>query len=161
MNAAIRAAALLPVLAALLAGCQRATPPAAAPAAAMPARPATPPEAATGARIVRLELGNAVDAQGRVVQPLVRFAPRDTFHASIELVLPDATAHALDARWTYLDTRQTVLEERKPVAGPGHVQATLQLSKPDAWPGGQYRLELLLDGQLAQARVFEVAAAAP
>ncbi|TCT25224.1 hypothetical protein [Thermomonas haemolytica] len=161
MNAVARIAILLPALAALPAGCQRATPPAATGTAAVPARPVAPPAPASGARITRLELGNAVDAQGQVVQPLVRFAPRDTFHASIELVLPDAAAHALDARWTYLDTRQTVLEERKPVAGPGRVLTTLQLSKPDAWPDGQYRLELLLDGQLAQARVFEVAAAAP
>ncbi|MBN8717716.1 hypothetical protein [Thermomonas sp.] len=145
----------------LLAGCQRTAPPPAAPTAAMPARPAATPPVASGARIARLELGDAVDAQGRVVVPQIRFTPHATFHASAELQLADAAPHTLDAHWFYLDTRQTIFEERKLLTGPGSRLTVFQLSKPDGWPPGQYRLELRLDGQLAQARVFEVAAATP
>ncbi len=143
----------------LLAGCQRGAPPPAPPASPTVASPL--PARQAGNRVERVELGNAVDAQGRVAEPLIRFAPRDTFHASIELRLADAAPHALDAHWFYLDTRQTVLEERKSLTGPGLRRTVFQLAKPDGWPPGQYRLELRLDGQLAQARVFEVAAATP
>lgn len=142
----------------LLTGCQRGAPP---PAPRASPTAAAPLPAPAGNRIERLELGNAVDAQGRVVLPLIRFAPHDTFHASIELRLADANPHTLEAHWFYLDTRQTVLEERKTLTGPGLRRTVFQLSKPDGWPPGEYRLELRLDGQLAQARVFEVAAAAP
>ncbi|MCR6495104.1 hypothetical protein LJB71_01800 [Thermomonas sp. S9] len=154
----IASRAIVLALGMLLAGCQRSAPPPAPPASPTATAPLPAP---ASNRIARLELGNAVDAQGRVVLPLIRFAPHDTFYASIELQLADAIPHTLDAHWFYLDTRQTILEERKLLTGPGPRQTVFQLSKPDGWPPGQYRLELRLDGQLAQARVFEVAAAAP
>lgn len=147
----------LGVLAGLLAlaGCDRTAPP----PSARPTAPATPAAAAAAqpaVRVTRLDLGNAIGADGRVVQPDVRFAPHDTLYASVGFRGRDALAHAVVARWTYLDTRQVVWEEGKTLLLPGVTSTLFQLAKPSGWPPGAYRLELLVDGTLAQARAFEV-----
>jgi len=147
----------LGVLAGLLAlaGCDR---PATAPPAptAAPMIPAASTRTTTAVRVTRLDLGNAIGADGRVVQPGVRFAPRDTLYASIGFHGRDGLAHAVVVRWTYLDTRQVVREEGKTLLLPGNTTTLFRLAKPSGWPPGAYRLELLVDGTLAQARVFEV-----
>lgn len=147
----------LGVLAGLLAlaGCDR---PATAPPApnAAPMIPAASTPTPTAVRVTRLDLGNAIGADGRVVRPGVQFAPRDTLYASVGFHGRDALAHAVVVRWTYLDTRQVVREEGKTLLLPGNTTTLFQLAKPSGWPPGAYRLELLVDGTLAQARVFEV-----
>ena len=137
-----------------LAGCQRpAAPP--APPTVPTANTATPVVPAT-VRVTRLDLGNAVDGDGRVVRPSVHFTPGDTLYASVGFHGRDALAHAVVARWTYLDTRQLVREEGKTLLLQGNTTTLFQLAKPSGWPPGTYRLELRVDGTLAQARVFEV-----
>ncbi|MCL6619587.1 MAG: hypothetical protein K6T33_07320 [Thermomonas hydrothermalis] len=140
------------LLAALLAACQQ------RPAPAVPPPPVAPPPlpAPNGLHVAALTLGNAMDAQGRVATPQVRFAVGDTFHVSVDLAGTDAAEHVLDLRWQYLDTRQQILEERKRINGHNDRHVHFQLAKPDGWPPGQYRLELRLDGQLVQARQFDV-----
>lgn len=147
----------LGVLAGLLAlaGCDRTAPPPSARATAL-APPAAVTAAQPAVRITRLDLGNAIGADGRVVQPGVRFTPHDTLYASVGFHGRDALAHAVVVRWTYLDTRQVVREEGKTLLLPGETSTLFQLAKPSGWPPGPYRLELLVDGTLAQARAFEV-----
>ncbi len=149
---AVRRLGLLAGLLAL-AACARPAAPPAAPTAAPTTIPATAP---TAVRVTRLDLGNAIGADGRVVQPDVRFAPHDTLYASVGFRGRDALAHAVVVRWTYLDTRQVVREEGKTLLLPGATSTLFQLAKPSGWPPGAYRLELLVDGTLAQARAFEV-----
>lgn len=161
MNArALRQAALLPLLVLPCACRPPPAPPASAtaPAAAFaPARAA--PGVATGPRVTRLDLGNAVDRDQRVVVPVLRFAPGDTLYASASVEGTDAAAHRLGVRWTYLDDNQIVLEEGKSLVFHGPAVSTFQLRKPDGWPPGNYKVELLLDGIPVQTRLFAVAAA--
>lgn len=151
---AVRRLGLLAGLLAL-AACERHAAPPSAPTAAPRSAAATTP-APTAVRVTRLDLGNAIGADGRVVQPDVRFAPHDTLYASVGFRGRDALAHAVVVRWTYLDTRQVVREEGKTLLLPGETSTLFQLAKPSGWPPGAYRLELLVDGTLAQARAFEV-----
>lgn len=107
-------------------------------------------------QIERLDLDNTVDADGRVVQPRVHFAPHDTVYAVLILTCRETGVHTVDASWSYLDTRQTFLAERKTLTAPGHFVMGFQIHKPDGWPLGQYRLEIRVDGQLQQTRLFDV-----
>lgn len=143
----------------LLAGCGQAPVPAVAPAAATPpaAIIATP---STAVHVSSVELGNALAADQRVLQPMIEFAPSDTFHATVTLAGHDAAVHRLGVEWTHLDSRQRVFAEHKLLSVAGNLATTFRLSKPDVWPPGQYRLQVMLDDHPVQARLFEVRAPA-
>lgn len=101
-------------------------------------------------------LGNALDTQQRIVEPLRLFTPRDTFFAVIQLDPTLAqTAHTVRVQWSHLDSRQTILEESKPLTSTTGLYV-FQLSNAKAWPAGQYKVETFLDDHLIQTRLFEV-----
>ena len=153
----------LPLLG-VLAGCQPATTPAAhTPPAPLPATApaATLPPSANTPAIARIELGNALGSDQRVLAPMLRFAPSDTIYASLVLSGQSPTPHRLDARWSHLDSKQTVLAESKTLVFNGNAVTTFQISRPNGWPAGHYKLELLLDQMLVQTRLFEVDAPLP
>ena len=112
---------------------------------------------AQAVHVLRMELGNALDATSRVTRPMQQFDPSDTLFVSIELSAANPTQpHLIGVRWSHLDSKQTVLEEHRTQPIPTATCLAFQISKPDGWPGGHYKVEILLDGQLAQTRLFEV-----
>jgi type V secretory pathway adhesin AidA len=129
--------------------------PAPAPAPA-PQPPSGPPVAA----VTAVDLGNAIDADGRVVAGTSTFAPTDTITASVttDTGAPQTSATGtLAARWTFEDG-QVVNEESKTFQFDGRGTTNFQISKPDGWPVGRYRVEISLDGDVVQTRDFEVRA---
>ena len=66
-----------------------------------------------------------------------------------------AVALSLGARWTFEDG-QVVNQESKTFEFTGPGVTNFQISKPDGWPVGRYRVEISLDGQVVQTRDFEV-----
>lgn len=150
--AAVLAGAVLATLAA--GGCTR--PPAAAPAApALPAAAAPTPPPAT--RITRVVLGNALGSDHHVLLPRIVFAPGDPLYLTVELHgAAPATPHRLGVKWTHESSRQRVLEEAKLLQFAGPAYSSFQLSNAHPWPAGLYKVEVMLDGHLAQSRLFEV-----
>ena len=153
-----------------LAGCKKheinptegATAPAAtvtAPAAATLAPPAATTTAgpmatapATGLIISDVTLGNAVGADHKVTKPGTAFAKADTIHASV--TTDGAKASTLTARWTYQDGQVVHTEDKSVPSGP---QVTdFSIAKPDGWPAGDYKLEILVDGNVSQSKDFSV-----
>lgn len=122
------------------------TPPAATPAPA----PTTPAPATTSATVT---LGNAIDANNRIATEQTTFSTGDTIHASV--ATDAAAASQLQARWTHLDSNQTVAEETKDIAA-GAQTTDFHISKPDGWPTGRYRVEISQDGNVLDTREFEV-----
>src|SRR5690606_40452046 len=61
----------------------------------------------------------------------------------------------LTARWTY-EGGQLVDETSRDYNFTGTGQTAFQVSKPDGWPTGNYRVEILYDGEVVQTRDFEV-----
>ncbi|QDW66773.1 hypothetical protein [Luteimonas granuli] len=151
-------AALLGTLA--LAGCRKEEPAPPPPAAAPAPAPAPAPPAATPApavTVTSVDLGNAVDAGNRVTMPSTTFASTDTIHASVTTSSSDPAPQTgrLTARWTYEDG-QLVDETSRDFAFTGTGTTAFQVSKPDGWPTGRYRVEILHDGEVVQTRDFEV-----
>jgi hypothetical protein len=132
-----------------------------APAATTPApTPMTPAPApaATAAAVTALDLGNAVGADGRVTAPATTFAPMDTIHASVSTRTSDPAATVpgkLSARWTYQDG-QTVHEDSRDLNLAADNVTDFQISKPDGFPTGRYKVEIALDGTVVQSKDFEV-----
>ena len=147
-----------------IAGCKKneepaATPPPAAEPAALP--PVTTPAPMATASVTGIDLGNAVGADMRVATPMSTFATGDTIHASVATSTSDAMATvpaSLGIKWTYLDSDpdQVVHEETRQVNLTGAGATDFQISKPDGWPTGRYKVEVSLDGAVVQSREFEV-----
>lgn len=154
------------VLAALLGsvalvGCKKKEEPAPLPpVASEPATmPTTAPAMAAMAMVNSVDLGNAVGADMRVSAPMTTFAPKDTIYAAVSTGTSDpaaSVASKLGAKWTHVDSNQTVHEESKDLALAGDGVTDFQISKPDGWPTGKYKVEIMLDGAVVQTREFDV-----
>jgi hypothetical protein len=155
------AAALFASLA--LAGCKKANdtsanqPNPAEPAATTPSgdtTPATPPPVAapepTAVTVTTVDLGNAIDANNRVTAPMRAFATTDTIHASVATDGPGGT---LTAKWTMGDK---IVDTQDKVVAPGPQITEFSVSKPDGWPAGHYKLEVMAGGNALQTREFDV-----
>jgi len=146
---------------AALVGCKKKEEPAPMPPAAETApapMPAPAPMAAT-ASVNSVDLGNAVGADMRVTAPMSTFAPKDTIYAAVSTGTSDPAASVagkLGAKWTHVDSSQTVHEETKDLTFAGDGVTDFQISKPDGWPTGKYKVEIMLDGAVVQTREFEV-----
>jgi hypothetical protein len=134
---------------ALGAGCKKQQPPPTA-----PPPPVNPERAVVGVKVTEVQLGKALGADKRVTEPLTSFAPKDTIFASV-VTEGSATAAELTARWTFQDG-QLVNETKRSIA-PGAKEVTeFSIQKPDGWPAGTYKVEILLDGKPADSKSFTV-----
>ena len=146
---------------AALVGCKKKEEPAPLPPVATEPAPTTPapaPMPAT-ASVSAVDLGNAVGADMRVTAPMTSFAPKDTIIAAVATGTSDPAASVagkLGAKWTHVDSSQVVHEETKDITFAGDNVTDFQISKPDGWPTGKYKLEVSLDGSVVQTREFEV-----
>jgi hypothetical protein len=131
-------------------------PPAPATTAPEPAPITTP--ATPAASVTAVELGNSVGADNRVASPATTFAPKDTIYAAVTTRTSDPAATVpgkLGARWTFQDG-QTVHEESRDANLTGDGTTAFQISKPDGFPPGRYKVEISLDGSVVQSKEFEV-----
>jgi Flp pilus assembly protein CpaB len=134
---------------ALGAGCKKQQPPPAA-----PPPPVNPERAVVGVKVTDVQLGKALGADKRVTEPLTSFAPKDTVFASV-VTEGSATAAELTARWTFQDGQ--LINETKRSIAPGAKEVTeFSIQKPDGWPPGTYKVEILLDGKPADSKSFTV-----
>jgi hypothetical protein len=123
------------------------------PAAATTGGPmASMPPPATSLIVSNVDLGNAVGADKKITKPATTFAKTDTIHASIAT---DGTkASTVTARWTFQDGQVVHTEDKSVPSGPQ--VSDFSISKPDGWPAGDYKLEVLVDGNVAQTKDFSV-----
>ena len=146
---------------AALVGCKKKEEPAPLPPVAdtTPAPMPDPAPMPATASVSSVDLGNAVGADMRVTAPMTTFAPKDTIYAAVSTGTSDPAASVagkLGARWTHVDSNQVVHEESKDLTLAGDGVTDFQISKPDGWPTGKYKLEVMLDGTVVQTREFEV-----
>ncbi|HSD15819.1 MAG TPA: hypothetical protein VLC71_00980 [Thermomonas sp.] len=146
---------------AALVGCKKKEEPAPLPPVATePAPPApVPVPAAPTASVNAVDLGNAVGADMRVTAPMSSFAPKDTIYAAVSTASSDPAASVpgkLGVKWTHVDSSQTVHEESRDINFTGTGVTDFQISKPDGWPTGKYKVEVSLDGTVVQTREFDV-----
>jgi hypothetical protein len=124
-------------------------PPAATDTTPPPMADTTP--APAGVTVTTVDLGNAVGGDNRVTTPATSFAGTDTIHAS---VATDGSGGDLTARWTFQDGQVVDTQDKTVPAG---AQVTdFSISKPDGWPAGKYKLEVLNNGMVVQTREFDI-----
>ena len=142
-------------LAFIFAACGKSEPPPAPRATAPPpVAPMTPPSAAPVVTVTTVELGNQIGADKRVTQQMTSFAPKDTIYATV-VTNGSAPSATLTAKWTYQDG-QVVNESTQTIAPTGPAATEFQISKPDGWPAGTYKVEVSLNGRSTGTKEFEV-----
>lgn len=113
------------------------------------------PAAQAGLKVIHIDVGRSVTAEKTIAEKTDSFRPTDTFYVSVATdgSGPSAT---LTARWTYQDG-QVVDESGQNISPAGSATVTeFHLSKPDGWPAGGYKVEVLLNGASAGTREFKV-----
>jgi len=145
-------ASLLPLLLLGVQGCKKEPPPPTPPPPTMATTTTTQPAAVSVAAVT---LGNAIGPDKKVTTGVDMFTPKETIYASVD-TQGAAPSASLSARWTYQDG-QVVHEETQTIAPSGPAATEFHISKPDGWPKGEYKVEILLDGASARTASFRVA----
>ncbi len=81
-----------------------------------------------------------------------------TIHAVVSTATSDPAAKIpgkLGVKWIYQDA-QVVNDETRNIDFTGSGTTDFQISKPDGWPAGKYKVEVSLDGNVVQSKDFEV-----
>ena len=138
----------------VLSACKRAETPPPPPPAAAPAPTPVPPPAPAPFRVGSVDVGNAIGADKRVAVPSTTLAPGDTIYASVAST-GAAPSVTLVARWTYGEG-QLVSEQNQLIAPTGPASSEFHISKPDGWPVGTYKVEILANGTSVASKGFEV-----
>lgn len=139
-------------------GCKKkeetAAPVAAPPVATAPTPMPDPMPAPAMVTVTSLDTGNAVGADNKVTSAMTTFGAKDTLYASINT---DGAANnaTLATKWTFQDG-QVVHEESKSLNTTGPATTEFHIAKPDGWPVGKYKLEVMLNGATVQTREIEV-----
>lgn len=103
-------------------------------------------------RIGTLQLGSKLNGDNTVATHTTRFKPDDHIYAA---VLTDATGSSTIAvRWFY--NGQMVSNEEKKVSYKGAGATAFEFKSASGFPVGDYRVEILIDGQPASSRDFRV-----
>jgi hypothetical protein len=105
-------------------------------------------------------LGKTIGSDKKVTTSAEVFARGDTVHASVDT---DGTGTAsLGAKWTRdrKGRRVTMAEQTVDIAPTGPTTTAFSLARAKGLPPGDYRLEIVLDGQAVASRSFKVRDAA-
>ena len=108
-----------------------------------------------GVRVSQIDIGRSLAADKTINAKTDSFKPNDTIYASVATEGTATAPSTLQARWTYQDG-QVVDEATQRIAPAGNARTEFHISKPDGWPAGKYKLEVLLNGSSAGTRDIEV-----
>src|SRR5262249_9759253 len=108
-------------------------------------------------QVSHIDLGNSLTSDRRVITTSApSFAPKDTVYASVILAAPVPAAQ-VTARWTAPDGAVVSETTQTVAASPGEGVAQFQVATPDGLPPGNYKLEILVDGQVVSTKDFTIA----
>ena len=105
-------------------------------------------------RVSDVEIGKSVNQDKTIKDATDDFGVRDTIYAAVKTSGTSSNA-TLIARWTYQDN-QVVEEQRETINATGDMITSFRLTKPTAWPKGNYKLTILLNGAEVETEDFEI-----
>lgn len=148
----LNSATLIPMLSLALiasaAGCKKAETPAADTSAMV-----APAPAVAVLKVSGMETGKGINADKTVKDDAHDFGVRDTVYVSVKT--EGAGNGKLSAKWTFQDG-QTVNESSQDIAPTGDANHEFHLQKATAWPKGDYKVEVMLDGVSAGTKDFTI-----
>ncbi len=136
-----------------IAGCGKKEPP--PPPAPTPVQ-APAPEVKAPIAFKAVVLGNKIDEAKKVAAPLASFGPKDTIYAVVET---DGSGEAaITAKWTFHKGEKIgkIEEVTQKIKGDGPAYNEFHISKPDGWPVGDYKVEILFNNTPVSTQSFTV-----
>ena len=103
--------------------------------------------------VTNIDLGRAINADLSIKDKTANFRPSDVVFASV--ATEGAAPATLGVRWVY-NNSQVIDEGTRDIHPTGATRTEFHISKPDGFPIGQYRLEVMLNGASAGTKDFEV-----
>jgi hypothetical protein len=99
-----------------------------------------------------LQLGSRLNGDNTIATHTTRFKPEDRIFAA---VLTDQTgASTIEARWSY--NGQMVSDEARKISYKGPGATAFEFKSATEFPVGDYKVEILVDGQPVTSREFRV-----
>ncbi|HSJ07223.1 MAG TPA: hypothetical protein VK936_10990 [Longimicrobiales bacterium] len=107
-------------------------------------------------RVTGVELGRAIDAQGRIPDDAEtdEFNRNDTVYVSVNTE-GSAAGGRLTARWTFEDG-QVVDESTQTLSATGPAVTEFHISNPGGFPAGRYKVEIQLNGRTVETEEFTI-----
>jgi hypothetical protein len=124
--------------------------------AALGPLPDTTTPVAAPIHVTDISTGKGLTADKNLVTATSDFGVRDTVYV---LVKTDGASSSskLDAKWTFNNGAQTVKEDTQNIAPTGgEARNEFHISKASAWPKGNYKVEIVLDGTSAGSKDFTI-----
>jgi hypothetical protein len=116
---------------------------------------AVAPPAAQALRVTEIETGKGWNTDRTLRDGTDDFGVRDTVYVRVKTDGASAGA-TLAAKWTYQDG-QTVEESSQTISPTGgEAVHEFHIQKATAWPTGNYKVEIMLDGVSAGSKEFEI-----
>ncbi|MGH7633231.1 MAG: hypothetical protein ACRENC_05845 [Gemmatimonadaceae bacterium] len=114
------------------------------------------PAAAPTLSVASVDLGKSLGADKKIAAPTTTFGPRDTIYAAVNT--EGAATGTLSAKWSFLQgTKETVIDSAsKSITPTGPATTEFHITKKSAWPAGQYKVDISLNGASASVKNFEV-----
>jgi hypothetical protein len=135
------------------AGCKKKTDPNAGDPGTTTISPPPTTTPAAPVTVTALNVGKSVGPDKRVTSEATQFGRNDTVYASVQT---SGTGNAsVRAHWTYEDG-QTVSDTTYNITAGGAEATEFHISKPDGWPTGRYKVEVSVNGTVAQSKDFTV-----
>ena len=109
----------------------------------------------TPIKVRDIEVGKAIGADKRVTNSTTNVGVRDTMYVA---VITDGAAKdaKITAKWTF-NNGQVVNEESRTISPTGGENVTeFHITKASAWPKGNYKVEVMLNGVSAGTKEFQV-----
>ena len=105
-------------------------------------------------KVSDVKLGKTLNADKTIKDNADDFGVRDTIYASVKTE-GSATGATLMARWTFQDG-QVVEEQTQTINATGDAITEFHIMKATAWPKGNYKLAILLNGTEVETEDFEI-----
>lgn len=106
--------------------------------------------------VTDVSTGKGLTADKNLVTSTSEFGVRDTIYVLVKTDGAAATAK-LDAKWTFNNGAQTVKDDTQNIAPTGgESRNEFHISKASAWPKGNYKVEVMLDGTSAGSKDFTI-----
>lgn len=111
------------------------------------------PPAATELRVDDIQTGKSIGADKSISNSTDDFGVRDTIYVAVKT--EGSGSGTLAAKWTYQDG-QTVEESSQSISPMGDAWHEFHMQKATAWPAGNYKVEVMLNGTSAGSKDFEI-----
>ncbi len=104
-------------------------------------------------RVDEIEIGKGLDADKSVRDGTDDFGVRDTVYVAVQT--DGSGSGTLAAKFTFQDG-QTVEETSQNISPTGEAWHEFHIQKATAWPAGNYKVEVMLNGMSAGTKDFSI-----